>query len=236
MAWYNNFDFDEDPFLSEGKLFAANDVLDEMKYRVESGSMVFLEGKEGFGKTAVLKCLIDVFGGKGKIIYFDCGRIEKKVNIEDLMKGRYGFFGRMFGVKPKNMMLFLDNANFLSKKNCERIKYYFDNNFIKSVVFTGISYSRAHFSKSVRDRIGGRVIRLKGLSEDQAIGLVRERVPNTDIISDDMAKVIFRHSGGNVRKFLADLSAASEKAVSDGAEKVSEKHISEILGDQHVAN
>ncbi len=236
MAWYENYDFDEDPFLSSGKVFGIDEVLNELSYRVESGSMVFLEGKEGFGKSAVIKELIRAFGGKGKVIYFDCGHIEKKVNIESLMKGKYGIFGKLFGVNPKNMMLFLDNANFLTKKNCERIKYYFDNNYIKSVVFTGAAYSKAHFSKSVRDRIGGRVIKLKELSPEQAVELVRSRAPNLDIFSDELIKKIYRHSGGNVKKFLADLSSASERACNEGDGKVSEKHIVEVLGDKYVAN
>ncbi len=236
MAWYEKYDFDEDPFLSSGNAFGLDEVLNELTYRVESGSMVFLEGKEGFGKSAVIKQLIRVFGGRGKVIYFDCSQIEKKVNIESLMKGKYGLFGKLFGVSPKNMVLFLDNSNFLTKKNCERIKYYFDNNYIKSVVFTGTAYSKAHFSKSVRDRIGGRVIRLKELSPEQAVELVRVRAPNLDIFSDEMIKKIYMHSGGNVKKFLADLSSAGEKACNEGDGKVSEKHVSEVLGDKHVAN
>ncbi len=230
MAWYEKFDLEEDPFLAKGKVYGIDNVLSELSYRIESGNMVFLEGKSGYGKSAVIAELIKTFGGKGKVIYFDCGQIEKKVNIEDLLKGKYGFFGKLFDVKPKDMILLLDNANFLTKKNCERIKYYFDNNYVKSVVFTGIAYSKAHFSTSLRDRIGGRVTRLKELTPEQAVELVKKRAPDFDAISETLIKKVYRHSGGNVKKFLSDLSAICEKALSGDDEEVSEQQVNDVLG------
>lgn len=235
MAWYEKYDLAEDPFLSQEIIFGIEDIIREAAYRVESGSMAFIEGKSGTGKTAVMKRLIRLFGGKGNVIFFDCEQIDKKANIESLLKGRYGLFGRMLGIKPKNMILLLDNANRLTKKNCERIKYYFDNNHIKSVIFTGVSYSKTNFSKSVKDRIGGRVIKIKELSAEQAVDLVRERVPELNIFSDEMLKKLYKHCGGNVKKFLADLSEASQRAESLG-EEVSEKHLKEVLGDSYGAN
>lgn len=231
MAWYEDYDFAEDPFTSSSNLFGLDKVLDEIVYRVESGSMVFVEGKEGSGKSAVLKKLIERFGGRGKVIYFDCGQIERKVNIEGLMTGKYGFFGRLFKKVPKNMILLLDNANRLSRKNCERIKHYFDSNYVKSVVFTGGSYSRAHFSRSLRDRIGGRVIRLRDLTPEQSVEAVRAKAPSVNLLPDDIIKEAFRLSAHNTKKFLASVSALCDKAVSDGADKVSEKHVKEVFGE-----
>ncbi|MBI2142401.1 ATP-binding protein [Candidatus Woesearchaeota archaeon] len=233
MAWHEKYDFGEDPFAPDERVYGLDKALDELVYRVESGSMAFVEGKEGTGKSAVLKQLIKRFGGKGKVIYFDCGQIERKVNIEKLMTGKYGLFGRIFGIKPGDMVLLLDNANFLSKKNCERIKNYFDNNYIRSVVFTGLSYSKAHFSKSLRDRIGGRIARLKQLSPEQAVQLVNGRAPGIELLSSETIKKIYKLSGNNPKKLLENLGLACEKAVSEGADKVEEKHIKEVFGDEH---
>ncbi len=236
MAWFEQYDFDEDPFTASGRVFGMDKIIDDLIYRVESGSMVFVEGKEGLGKSALLMKLVDFFGGKVKVFFFVCGHIERKVNIEKLMVGKYGFFGRIFGARPKNMMLFLDNASSLSKRNCERIKYYFDNNFIKSVVFTGVSYSRAHFSKSVRDRIGGRVIRLKELDDNQLVDLVKERAPGVDLFSDEIIKKVYKQSGNNTKKFLSHLSLLAEKAAGEGSSKVTENHLKEAFGDLNAGN
>lgn len=233
MTWYEKYDFGEDPFARNERVYGLDKVLDELVYRVESGSMAFVEGKEGAGKSAVLKQLIKRFGGKGKIIYFDCGQIEKKVNIEKLMTGKYGFFGRVFGIKPGDMILLLDNANFLSRKNCERIKNYFDNNYIRSVVFTGVSYTKARFSKSLRDRIGGRVVKLKQLSPEQALQLVNERAPGIELLGGDSIKKIYKLSSNNPKKFLENLGLVCEKAVGEGSDRVEEKHIKEVFGDEH---
>ncbi|MBI3033871.1 orc1/cdc6 family replication initiation protein [Candidatus Woesearchaeota archaeon] len=233
MSWYEEFDYTEDPFTESEKLFGLEKVMEELVYRVESGSMVFVEGRPGLGKSAVIKAIISHFAGRGKVIYFDCGQIEKRMNIENLMTGKYGLFGRLFGKKPKNMILLLDNSNFLTKKNCERIKHYFDNNFIKSVVFTGLSYSRAHFSKSLRDRIGGRIIRLKELTPEQAVELVRERASAIEMLTEDIIRKIYAHSGKNIKKFLSNLSEVCEKAVHDGDGKISDRHLTEVFGDKN---
>ncbi len=230
MAWYEMYDFSEDPFTDPDKVYGMEKVVDDLAYRVESGSMAYVEGRPGSGKSIILRKLIESFGGKGKIVYFDCGQMDRRVNIEALMKGKYGFFGSMFGKVPKNMILLLDNANRLSKKNCEKIKYYFDNNFVKSVVFTGSSYSKAHFSQSLRDRIGGRVIKLKDLTPEQAVLLVKDRAPDLKMLPEDIIKKIYKLSGNNVKQFLAHLSAVLERAASEGADKVSEKHVKEVFG------
>ncbi|MBI4438558.1 orc1/cdc6 family replication initiation protein [Candidatus Woesearchaeota archaeon] len=231
MAWYDDYDFSDDPFAVSERVYGLDKVFDELVYRVESGSMAYIEGKDGSGKTALVRKLIGEFGGKGKVILFDCGQIGRKVNIEGLMKGKYGLFGRVFGAVPRDMMLFLDNANQLSKKNCERIKYYFDSNYIKSVVFTGTSYARAKFSKSVRDRIGDRVIRLKPLTPEQAVELVNERAPGLKLLSEDAIKKIYKRSGSNVRMFLTGLSAACASAVNEGSGQVSDEQIKKAFGD-----
>ncbi len=230
MAWFDEYDFTSDPFRDSGDLYGLDKVLDELIYRIESGSMVYIEGKTGSGKSTVLRKIIEQFGGRGKVIYFDCGQFDKKVNIENLMTGKYGFFGRLLKSTPKNMILLLDNTSSLSKKNCERVKYYFDNNFIKAVVFTGISYSRAHFSKSVRDRIGGRVIRLQDLSPEQAVEAVNSKAPGQTLLSPEVIKKTFKASGSNTKEFLSNLSRLCEKAVNEGADKVSEKHLNELFG------
>ena len=230
MVWYENYDFESDPFLKPEMTFGSKKVVDELVYRVESGSLVYIEGPAGAGKSSVLRKLIDEFGGKGKVIFFDCGQIDRKVNIELLMTGKYGFFGKMFKVKPKDMILLLDNANYLSMKNCERIKYYFDNNFVKSVIFTGTYYAKAHFSDSLRDRIGGRVVQLPVLSPDDAVKLTRERAPNVDLFTDDIIKKIYKQSQNNPKKFLSNLSSIAQKAWSDGEAKVTEDWLKGYFG------
>ena len=163
MTWYENFDFDEDPFSTDpdenhDNLVKMEELIEEMFYRIDSGSMLFIEGPEGFGKTTLLKAAAHKYGGKRNVAYVDCKVVDKKLNITHVLQDRYGFFGRLFNKKPKNMIVLLDNVTELSKINTERLKYYFDQNYIKSIIFTAEKYNKVKFSESLRDRIGKRVV------------------------------------------------------------------------------
>jgi len=92
-------------------------LLEDVFYRVAAGSMVFVEGKKGSGKSSILWNLIKKYRGKGKVIYFDCAQIEKELNIEKLLVNKYGFIrGRILNKKPRDMILLLDNIEELSKR------------------------------------------------------------------------------------------------------------------------
>ena len=58
------------------------------------------------------------------------------------------------------MIVVLDNVHYISNKNCEIIKYYFDQDNIKSVMLIGENYSAVRLSPSTRHRIGKRVFRI----------------------------------------------------------------------------
>ncbi len=228
QRWYEKFNFYEDPFLATPGAFetvGTNGLLDELTYRINSGSMVFLEGGEGSGKTAVLRQLIGRFRGRGKVIYFDCASIAKSLNIERLMKERYGLTGRIFGIIPRDMILLLDGVSHLSKRNSERVKYYFDQNYIKSVVFTGDSYSKAELPESVRHRIGKRIIRMPQFTEEMAVELVRKRIGDEKLLTNDIIKKIYKHSGSSPKRLLENCSMACRIAFESGAEQVGEEHL-----------
>lgn len=209
--WYTKYGFRENPFLSDPEfdeeLVEYPDAINELTYRIESGSMAFVEGDEGMGKTAVLVQIIKKFEGKGRVIYYDCAEFKKKVEIDMLMKNRYGLFGRLFNVVPTNMIILLDNVDALSRENAERIKYYFDQNNIRSVVFTGKSFKQADLPQSIKDRIGIHVISLQPLSDYGAVELVSKRLgEHNSLISDEATKFIFNKAGRNTKDFL-ELSA-----------------------------
>ncbi len=219
MEWYENFDFEENPFSTDprenhDKLVDMEEYVEEMFYRIKSGSMLVIEGAEGTGKTTLLMIAAKRFGGHKNVVYVDCEILEKNLNITHVLQERYGLLGRLFNKKPKNMVLLLDNVNYLSKKNTERIKYYFDQNYIKSIVFTTTSYSRAKFSESLRDRIGNRVVKLPRLTKDMAVEIVNARIDNSEMFNEQIIKKIFKTSK-NLKELLQNCEevakAASEK-------------------------
>ena len=130
------------------------------------------------------------------------------------------------------MILLLDNVNNLSKKNNERIKYYYDQNYLRSVVFTCIRYSRTRFSDSLKDRIGSRIIKLNPLSEGDAIELIRNRIGNSKLLTDELIIEIFRRSQKNPKKLLENCRILAQEIAKKNRNRIKYIDIIRVLNDK----
>lgn len=233
--WYERFGYDYDPLSSKPEfgddLVDADDLIDELIYRIDAGSIIFIEGENGSGKTALLYQMIDKHKGHGRVIYFDCNDLRKNAEIDLLMKNRYGFLGRLLNMVPKNMIVLLDNVQALNFKNAERVKFYFDQNYIKSLIFTGTNYSNSKLTPSIKDRIGTRIIKTRKMSESGAIDLLKIRLgEDQELMPDNIARKIYRLSGGNPKIFL-DMCSALCRYSLRAAKQVSDRHFKAVYGD-----
>ena len=233
MDWYEELDFDENPFDTNPKRFAdklvgVEELLEEAHYRVAAGSLLFIEGKPGTGKTSILWNLIKKH--RGKIIYFDCEQLERTLNIEKLIVSRHGLIGRFFKRKPKNLILLLDNVSELSKKNSERVKYFFDQGYLLSAVFTGTNFQNVNFSQSLKERIGTRVVKTPELEPYQAVTLVRNRIGKLDKIEDTLIEELFKSSSRNPLKLLQNLDKLFTYSVENNEKQITEKILKKVVG------
>lgn len=231
MNWYEEHGYIEDPFSTKKGAFVEQSVnlkepSDELVYNIEAGNMVLVDGPTGTGKTTLLFSAIEKFEGERKVIYFDCSKDE--VDIKKLMQNKYGIIGRLFNLTPKNMVLMLDNFKVLNKKDLERVKYYYDNNHIRSLVFAG---NGVELPDNIRDRIGNRVIRLKALAVDDAVELVRNRLGSLDFLPEKIIKKIYAKSKKNAITFLEKCAKICQAATEAGADVVGTRHLS-ALGDK----
>jgi len=163
---------------------------DEVIYRIDSGNMLLIEGVKGVGKTALLKHAIDNFGGHGKVVYIDVGTFGRRLDIAQLLKG-----------KPKGMILLIDNIQYLSESNNKKIKYFYDQDHIKSVVFTTVDSKAINWTPAIRDRIGRNVLKLKELSREYVLKIIRDRLKEDFVISDEVLDELYKESK-NLRRFL----------------------------------
>ena len=163
------------------------------------------------------------------MFYFACNRIDKDLDIEKLLIGKYGFWGRMFKLHPKEMIVLLDEAQDLTPENTQRIKYFFDQGNIKSVVFTGTSYERCNLHESIKDRIGKDVLKLRELNDDEAVLLIRNRIGETNLMSDEIIKKLWKLSNKNPRRLLQYSDMVCRKVVETDEKEVTDKVIKEVL-------
>jgi predicted AAA+ superfamily ATPase len=218
MEWFETLDFDEDPFSIDPRenhdlLVEMDEIIEEMFYRINSGSMLVIEGPKGYGKTTLLMVAANKFGGRKRVVYVDAEKLDKNLNITRILQERYGVMGRLFNKKPKNMVLLLDNVHVLSKINTERLKYYFDQNYIKSIIFTTESYKKAKFSESLRDRIGKRVMKIEKLTDYDAVELVTNRIEDSELFNDVIIKKLFKLSRYSPKALLENCSRVAQVAV-----------------------
>lgn len=230
--WYEALNLKSNPFDDigwEAELIGYDDIIEEIFYRIASGSIVYIEGRDGLGKSALLKRAISQFKGMGKIVYLN-GNIVKDINIEEVLVNSNGFFGKLLKRMPDGIILLLDDVNYLSKKNCERLKYFYDQNYVKSIVFTGDSFEKANFTESLKERVS-KVIRLNGINEEDVLELVESRIGDREIFDNpELVKEVWQKSERNFKRFFKNCERLCQHAIEYNGGKITKKEIMDILG------
>lgn len=189
------FEDNLDYLVGNSNLIGRDEEIEEILYRIASGSMLLIEGKEGTGKTSLLKHAIENFGGKGKVIYVDVGTFGKRFDV-----------GNLLNEKSKDMILLIDNIQYLSEQNNEKIKYFYDQDYIKSVVFTVTNYNLVNFTEAIKSRVGRNIIKLKKLSKNDSLEIVKERLSNKYILSEEVLDQLHK-SSTNVKELLVNCNS-----------------------------
>ena len=224
-SWYLKYGLSKNPFSTTPDMFidrlvGYDAILKEVFYRVEAGSIIFIKGESGMGKTAVLYSIQKWFP-KENVIYLDCRKLKHDPNIEGIIKQRASLLRRFFNWMPSKAILLLDNVHNLSHRNNERIKNLFDMDVLKSVVFAGDGFTKASLSKSLKERISS-VVLLEPLSSGEAVMMVRSRAPKLELLTDRAIAVLFEHSSRNPAEFFKTCSSVCAYATSRGYPAVNE--------------
>ena len=214
MDWFEELGFNENPFDSDPAFSARYSAglekeMDELVYYVNSGSLVFVEGASGSGKSVLLKMLAGKLGGRA--VFVDGAG---NVDIRSIIRKKTSFISALLGRPPKNIVLLVDAAAGLSHDSMEMIKYNFDNNHFAAVILAGASIKSAGLSQSILDRIGSRVIHMPELTEEAALLMVGRRLGSSAILEDDAIRKIYKKSGKNAKRFLALCEEAGKAAAS----------------------
>ena len=181
QTWFEEFGFLKNPFSIKpaafhDELIGYEDKIDNLIDDLETGSVWFLGGKYGTGKTTALKKVINTFRGQGVLIYFSLNRSEESVDFNSLIKNRGNFFQRMFGGKPKGCILLLDEAQRLTKKDSDNLLDLFEREYLKSIVFVSHKFDKVRFTAEIKELIGKNIMHVGEISPDEAVKLIRKRI------------------------------------------------------------
>lgn len=234
-TWYNQLGFYNNPFSIKpaayhDEILGYNGIVDEVLDKIRSGNILFIDGDYGTGKTAILKRIINEFGGRKRVVYYSCNRSENGLNVNRLVDGGRGFFSRVFGVKAKNRILLLDEVQDLSKDDCEALHQSFNDKAFKSIVLVSKEFRKVTFGNGFKDLIGGNIIRMKKFNNDESVKFVRKRMGNLKIISDSAIHLLNKKADGNPRKLLKSCEEVCKYAVDNFEEEVNEEIIKKVLG------
>lgn len=232
MLWYRRLGFHNNPFSIKPAVFhdglmGYEDLLDDVSYSVLKNKLLFVEGDFGKGKTTMLKRLLRDFGGKKEVIYFSCNRLDARLDVDRLLRGKFGFWGKLFDMKPQNMVLLLDEVQGLSKRDCDRIHNYHKRGFFRSVVFVGKKYEKKGFTTELNKDI--EVFKLGKINEEDAVAIIRRRMGRMSLLPDSMIKKIFNSSDSNPRKLLKNCEAVCRYAMEYGEDVVTDEILKEVL-------
>ena len=185
LGYYNN-PFSIKPAAYHDDILGANKILSQLNNKINKGSMAFIEGEFGTGKTSALKKIIYKFMGEKKVIYYSCNRTEKDIDFDELLHSRYGFFGRLLKIKPSEMILLLDEIDEMNKKDCDTLFEYYHQGYFNSIVLVCPDFNRARLTKEHKELVKCNEYILGNIDKSEAVRLVRKRISNLKIISDMM--------------------------------------------------
>lgn len=215
MTWYEEHGFEYNPLcikpFEEFELFFDNkSLVRDIINVINQGHNLVIKGALGTGKTSILKKIIDEFGGARKIFYYNAFSASMPLDFELVLKRAGGFFSRNLGLKSKEVILFVDEAQHLNNDNLEDLKEYIGDYF-KSVV---IASSKADYEvpDELKDEFK-QTINLENFTEQDAFNIIRDRLgaeEYEEILTNNEIKEIYSKSK-TPREFLLNCEMKSKE-------------------------
>ncbi|HIH14651.1 MAG TPA: ATP-binding protein [Nanoarchaeota archaeon] len=236
-VWFRELGFHTNPFSIKPAVFhdhviGFDKVVDEISYGILNNKVVLVEGDYGQGKSSILKKLLNDFGGKKQVIYYSCNRMDSRLNVKSLLNGRYGFVGQLFDIKPKEMILLLDEAQELNSKDYERLYSYYQEGYIKSIVLVGKGIKKGELVpgfKAHTEEVG-----MAKMNEDLALQVVKKRIGDLSLLPDMIIRKIYQRSDNNVRLMLKTCEEVCKKSVESGRKRVTEEFLKQFFHDKET--
>ena len=231
MVWYEEYDFISNPFTIKPQesfedFFGQKEIVKKVNDCIEKGNFCLVYGEYGTGKTTIMKGVIEQHKGRRKVVYYNLYTTEKSVDFEDMLVRGGNPISSFFGIKSKDMILLLDEAHNLMKKDFETLISYYNEGYFRSVVLV-TSRPTFKFPTEVENLIGNNRTELNMLAEDAAIKLVKSRLEGVELIDNSMIKKILKMSK-TPRDFLMKCEEACKNAVERGSEKVEDEDIENL--------
>lgn len=220
MSWFEEIGFEQNPFFIKpnANVVGLDSLVSELVTKVNQGNICILTGAYGTGKTSLLKLLIQVFGGRRRVIYYSCNRRDGFIDFDKLLKGR-SLYNRLLGTKAKHMILLLDEVDKLNIREKDVLVKYFKGGFFKSIVLSAKAKLEMDLNGFLESGARRNLYKLGTISEKDAVKIIRSRIGNHSILSDKLIILIWKKNS-NPRTFLQNCEDVCRHAVENGRKNV----------------
>lgn len=231
LVWYQELGFFNNPFSIKpaafhNELMGYNQTIKEINKKVEDSNIIFISGDYGTGKTTVLKKIINEFKGKKRVIYYNCNQSDKSIDFDELLTN-VSWWRKLLGMRKKNMIILLDEAQDMNKKDLKQVKAYYDEGFFKSVIFVS-KKEDMKLTKELEELTSKNKFKIGNIDKTEAVKIIRKRIGNLKFISDQNIIKIF-NKNTNPRVLLKNCEDVCRYAFENGPKEVTEKHIKKVL-------
>jgi predicted AAA+ superfamily ATPase len=207
MVWYQRYGWENNPFdLKPMPDFVSgfDDIRSELLEFIKSGSCCLLLGKEGLGKTSILKWLEKYALEEGIPLYINTAGMKKEeieeLNIDRLIREKTGFLGML--QKDKKVILLVDEAQTLPAMMGDAIKRNFDNHMIKSAVLASSGEEVDNLSESLLSLVGMRKVNMRPMKQKEAMDMITKRMGFRNPFGPDCLELIFEKAKFSPKKIL----------------------------------
>ncbi|MBM3199700.1 AAA family ATPase [Candidatus Woesearchaeota archaeon] len=231
-VWYNQIGFHNNPFSIKAskydhRILGSEEKVREIMNKISQGAMIYAHGEYGTGKTTMLKRIIREFGGYRNIFYHSCNSGEK-LDIPKLLKGKYRLLGRLLNLKARGMILLLDEVQCLTPEEEQEILQHYSQKYIKTVILVGKD-EEVNLSHEMKQAIGDNVYSFGTVTDENAVAMIRRRIGNLPLLSDEAIREINRRSQRNPRFLLENCEDICRNAIDHGQRRVTEAEVREFF-------
>ncbi|MCF7861232.1 AAA family ATPase [Candidatus Woesearchaeota archaeon] len=226
-TWYTQLGFRANPLTVKpmaGDQHLLN--LEELKKKVHNllylGSIVYLVGDMGTGKTTVIKWILK----KSKnTLFYSCNRKERIINIEKIISTESSLIGKLMNTE-KTILIF-DESQEMNKRDYNNILKHYNQGSVKSILFVGSGIKDNMIPGEFKT--GMKIFNIPTLTEQQAVQLIRHRMKNKKVLSDENIRKVFYCSDCNPRRFLLNCEDVHRHFIDRGFKDIDNGQIEEIL-------
>lgn len=201
--WTEFYGWNENPFSIKinTNLVGVEDEKRMLLEYISSGDICFLTGASGVGKSSLLKW-IERNLKKFNIVYVSAEDVDNTFKFSEKLKIKRNILHKMFNKYPDNTVLLLDEFQAINNELITALKLHWDQDHIRSIVIAQVDDSLTNFSDALKERIGGRIIKLKGLNKSDIYDLIQLRTSGKSPFEKETVELIAEKSNFIPRRVL----------------------------------